>query len=528
MTDPEIFEPLIRQFPSPLGEQLGTWASRYTSSIALIDKDETLSYQALNERVDRLAAGLFTLGLHSGERVIVQLPNSCTFVTLLFALLRTGAVPVLAMPSQRAADIDALIALAEPAAYVIPGESHAELAKQVRDKHACLRHILVAETSHNERTFTPLFSLQGERCEWPHPDVADTALLLLSGGTTGTPKLIPRTHADYSYNFSTSAQLCEINRNSVYLAVLPIAHNFPLACPGILGTLSCGGKVVLADNASCDEVMPLIARKKVTHVALVPALAQLWVQAREWENSDLSSLRVIQVGGARLDPTLAEKIITTIGGILQKVYGMAEGLLCYTRLDDPRSTVLNTQGRPLSPYDEVRIVDEDENDVLPGKIGQLLTRGPYTIAGYYRAPAHNAQAFTIEGFYRTGDCVRCDEWGNMQVVGRIKEQINRAGEKIAAAEVESMLMRLPNIEDCAVVAVPDPLLGERICAFIIPPPVHSNIQQWREYLGNMGISLWKIPDQFEFLYHWPLTTVGKIDKKRLVALAAERYVENSR
>lgn len=161
----------------------------------------------------------------------------------------------------------------------------------------------------------------------------------------------------------------------------------------------------------------------------MPALPQLWVQAREWENSDLSSLRVIQVGGARLDPTLAEKIITTIGGILQQVYGMAEGLLCYTRLDDPRSRVLNTQGRPLSPYDEVRIVDEDESDVLPGEIGQLLTRPPRTIAGYYRALAHNPQVFTIEGFYRTRDCVRCDEWGNMQVVGRIKEQINRAGKK---------------------------------------------------------------------------------------------------
>lgn len=122
----------------------------------------------------------------------------------------------------------------------------------------------------------------------------------------------------------------------------------------------------------------MIVRKKVTHVALIPALAQLWLQAREWENSDLSSLSVIQVGGERLNPTLAEKIITTIGGILQQVFGMAEGLLCYIRLEDSRSTVLNTQGCSLSPYDEARIIDEDENNVLPSKMGQLLTRGPYT------------------------------------------------------------------------------------------------------------------------------------------------------
>lgn len=196
--------------------------------------------------------------------------------------------------------------------------------------------------------FTPLFSLHGERQAWPQPDVSATALLLLSGGTTGTPKLIPRRHADYSYNFSASAELCGISQQSVYLAVLPVAHNFPLACPGILGTLACGGKVVLTDSASCDEVMPLIAQERVTHVALVPALAQLWVQAVEWEDSDLSSLRVIQAGGARLDPTLAEQVIATFDCTLQQVFGMAEGLLCFTRLDDPHATILHSRA-PVVP-----------------------------------------------------------------------------------------------------------------------------------------------------------------------------------
>lgn len=220
----------------------------------------------------------------------MQLPNDNAFVTLLFALLRLGVIPVLAMPSQRALDIDALIELAQPVAYVIHGENHAELARQMAHKHACLRHVLVAgETVSDD--FTPFFSLHGERQAWPQPDVSATALLLLSGGTTGTPKLIPRRHADYSYNFSASAELCGISQQSVYLAVLPVAHNFPLACPGILGTLACGGKVVLTDSASCDEVMPLIAQERVTHVALVPALAQLWVQAVEWKTATFVAAR---------------------------------------------------------------------------------------------------------------------------------------------------------------------------------------------------------------------------------------------
>ncbi len=284
---------------------------------------------------------------------------------------------------------------------------------------------------------------------------------------------------------------------------------------------------MLTNSASCDEVMPLIAECRATHVALVPALAQLWAQAREWEESDLSSLRVIQVGGARLDPTLAEQIIATFNCTLQQVFGMAEGLLCFTRLNDPLVSVLHSQGRPLSPLDEIRVVDEEENDVAPGETGQLLTRGPYTISGYYRAPEHNARAFTAQGFYRTGDNVRRDEAGNLCVEGRIKEQINRAGEKIAAAEVEAALMRLEAVKDCAVVAAPDTLLGERICAFIIAQQTPFDYQQLRHQLTRLGLSAWKIPDQIEFLTHWPLTAVGKVDKKRLTALATERCRQTS-
>ncbi|CAH3820512.1 TPA: AMP-binding protein [Klebsiella oxytoca] len=520
------FNTLIEQYPLPIAAQLRCWAARYSTQTALVDDGGALTYSELDVRVDQLAAGLDSLGLRSGQHVIVQLPNGNAFVILLFALLRLGAIPVLAMPSQRELDIDALIALAQPVAYFIHGENHAGLARQMMHKHACLRHVLTIEQCADDE-FTPLFSLHGELQAWRQPEVSATALLLLSGGTTGTPKLIPRRHADYSYNFSASAELCGINAQSVYLAVLPVAHNFPLACPGILGTLACGGKVVLTNSASCDEVMPLIAECRATHVALVPALAQLWAQAREWEESDLSSLRVIQVGGARLDPTLAEQVIATFNCTLQQVFGMAEGLLCFTRLNDPLVSVLHSQGRPLSPLDEIRVVDEEENDVAPGETGQLLTRGPYTISGYYRAPEHNARAFTAQGFYRTGDNVRRDEAGNLYVEGRIKEQINRAGEKIAAAEVEAALMRLEGVKDCAVVAAPDTLLGERICAFIIAQQTPFDYQQLRHQLTRLGLSAWKIPDQIEFLTHWPLTAVGKVDKKRLTALATERCRQTS-
>jgi yersiniabactin salicyl-AMP ligase len=510
-----------------LGECLRHWAKAHTSRTAVIDGDARISFSELNQRVDRLAAGLYAIGLRSGDRAMVQLPNSIGFVTVCFALFRLGAVPVLAMPTQRSHDIDALCRIAEPVAYFVPdqlnGFDYRPLSMEMTQAHASLRAVVIDGEPGDQTPHTlSLATLGAEPMDFAAPEPADMALLLLSGGTTGTPKLIPRTHADYIYNFTASAELCGFGSDTIYLSVLPIAHNFALACPGILGTLASGGTVVLSRTASADEVMPLIERERVTHLALVPPLAQLWVDAREWENSDLSSLRLVQVGGSRLEPTLARRLPEALGCALQQVFGMAEGLLCYTRLGDPKEVVTHTQGRPLSPYDEIRIVDEHDRDVPDGEIGQLLTRGPYTIRGYYRAPEQNRTSFTTDGYYRTGDLVRRDRMGNLIVEGRVKEQINRGGEKISAAEVELMLNDIPGVGVAIVVGAPDPLLGERICAFVQPKDAVPDTEALKRTLCERGLSDFKLPDQFEVISHWPLTAVGKVDKQRLVAMAQER------
>jgi len=362
------------------------------------------------------------------------------------------------------------------------------------------------------------------------PDPFGTALLLQSGGTTGTPKLIPRTHADYAYNAQASANLCGLTAESVYLAALPIAHNFPLCCPGLIGTLSVGGRVVMSRTPSTDDAFPLIEREKVTVTALVPALVQLWLQSGAEDDTDISSLQLLQVGGARLPADLAEQVGPTLGCRLQQVFGMAEGLLCYTRLDDPDEVIFNTQGRPLSPHDDLRIVDADGNDVAAGEAGELITRGPYTIHSYYSADRFNAGAFTTDGYYRSGDIVRRTPQGNILVEGRLKEQINRAGEKIATAEIEQLLRDHPDVQDTVVIAVPDATLGERSCAFIIPGANTPSLRQLHAFLHTRNLARHKLPDQLETISAWPLTTVGKIDKKRLLQLAdqsvtRQRYIE---
>ncbi|MBB1485773.1 salicylate synthase [Oceanospirillum sediminis] len=508
-----------------LGQWLSHWASQYGSNTALTDQQHRLSYQQLDHQASRLAAGLYQAGIRQGDKVLVQLPNCASFVILTFALFRIGAWPIMAMPAHREKDIVALCQQAEPVAYVLPdrflGYDYHSLADQARASCSSLKHIIVdGETD----TWLSLSDFDHEPLPaetLSQPQYTDVALLLLSGGTTGTPKLIPRTHADYAYNAIASAELCGLSEQSVYLAALPVGHNFPLACPGILGTLSAGGNVVMARTPGSDETFPLIESEKVTVTALVPPLAQLWLSAREWDDSDLSSLKLLQIGGSRLDPEVARQITPVLGCKLQQVFGMAEGLLCYTRLDDPEEVVINTQGRPLSSHDQVRVVNSAGHPVQAGETGELQTKGPYTIHGYYKADSHNATTFTADGFYQSGDLVRMTPEGNIVVEGRIKEQINRAGEKIAVAEVEQLLNEHPDIESCVLVPVPDERLGERSCAFIITSGAEFYLHHLQYYLSDKGLPRYKQPDQLEQVSHWPLTTVGKIDKQRLIRQALQ-------
>jgi len=520
--------------PVTLGRHLRQWAQQYATNVALVDSTGKYTYAELDSWADRLAAGFQALGIRQGDVVLVQLPNSAAFAAVLFGLLRMGAIPLLAMPSQRLHDLEKLVEQGHPVACVMPerflGFDYRPLAQALKDTCPQLQHIIIDGDAAGEVELNSL--KQAPAVPHDEPDPFGTALLLQSGGTTGTPKLIPRTHADYAYNAQASAHLCEFSADSVYLAALPIAHNFPLCCPGLIGILSVGGCVVMSRTPSTDEAFTLIERERVTVTALVPALVQLWLQSRVDDDSDISSLKLLQVGGARLPADVAELVTPTLGCRLQQVFGMAEGLLCYTRLDDPDEVVFNTQGRPLSPHDELRIIDAEGNDVAAGEVGELITRGPYTIHSYYRGDKFNAGAFTAEGYYRSGDLVRRTPQGNVIVEGRLKEQINRAGEKIAAAEIEQLLRDHPDVQDVVVIAVLDAELGERSCAFIIPGANTPTLQELHAFLRARNLSRHKLPDQLETIPAWPLTSVGKINKKHLQQLASQsiltqRYLETT-
>jgi mycobactin salicyl-AMP ligase len=503
-----------------VGSLLTDAAHRWPTRAAVVDADGPgrLSFAQLGERAGRAAAGLADLGIAVGDRVLLQLPNSCEFAVALFALLRAGAVPIMCLSGHRTAELGHFATVSEATALLIPdsvsGFDYRPMAADLSSQHAGLRHVVV---DGDPGPFVAWSHICASDAEQPafQPDPECPALLLVSGGTTGTPKLIPRTHNDYVYNATASAEVCELTADDVYMASLPAAHNFPLACPGLLGAIAVGATTVFLANPSPESAFGAIARHGVTVTALVPALANLWAQATEWEPEAPTSLRLLQVGGAKLEAADARRVRATLTSGLQQVFGMAEGLLNYTRPGDPPDVVDHTQGRPLCADDELRIVDDAGRPVPAGTEGELLVRGPYTFNGYFRADDANARCFDPDGFYRSGDLVRQHAGGNLEVTGRVKDVIHRGGETIPAADLEEHLRTHPAISSAAAVPLADPYLGEKICAAVVFVGDAITLAELNAYLDQRGVARHARPDVLSAMASLPTTPVGKIDKKAI-------------
>ncbi|RTL67216.1 MAG: 2,3-dihydroxybenzoate-AMP ligase [Pseudonocardiaceae bacterium] len=518
----------------PLGTLLRNAADRDPDATALVDAAAgiRLTHRELTERADAAAVRLLDLGLEPGHRIVVQLANGWEFVVSTIACLRAGIVPVMALPAHRRTELAYLASHSEATAIAVPDRlrdfDHQELAHSLEIGLVLVAGDDVAPGSVDLREVCgPSTDPAADRARLAAIPISsrDVAVFLLSGGTTGLPKLIARTHDDYAYNARVSADVAAVDASSVYLVSLPASHNFPLACPGILGTLLAGGRVVVLPSPDPVRAFATIAAEGVTHTAVVPAVAARWLD-HSLENGagELATLQVLQVGGARIADELARKVRPVLGATLQQVFGMAEGLLNYTRLDDPEDVVCATQGRPVSAGDEVRLVDENDVDVPEGEPGSLLTRGPYTPRGYYRAAEQNARAFTADGWYRSGDICRRTPGGNLVVEGRDKDMINRGGEKISAEEVENLVyQQVPAVAQVAAVAMPDPDLGERVCLYaVLRPGATVTLQEIRDSVGALGVARFKLPEHLVLVDALAATKVGKIDKKALRADIAGR------
>ncbi|MBV9451050.1 MAG: AMP-binding protein [Streptosporangiaceae bacterium] len=516
----------------PLFDGFHQTLRRNAARVALIDADGPVTYRQLDERSAHMARALLDLGFQPLDRIIVQLPNTAMFAYLYFALQRIGAIPVLALPVHRRREITQFAEISGAKALAVPttarGFDYTAMARDIMADNPAVKLILTQAADASDGRFIRIEDLLEREPRTSADaldrirvriDPEDPALFLLSGGTTGVPKLIPRSHNDYLYNSKIAASVCEISAGDVLLDVLPIEHNLPLGCPGMQGFLLSGGTVVLGTSTRPREVFELIQRHRVTHIHLVPALLIRWIDDPAIGEYDLSSLKVIQSGGQRLQPEVrarAEKALP--GCFIQENFGMAEGLIMFVRSNDPEAVRRETCGRPASPDDEVFLIDRHGYRVPDGEPGELIVRGPYTPRGYFRSPEHNARAFTPDGFYKSGDLLRKLPSGNYVVEGRVKDLINRGGEKISAEEVENLILAHPSVLNVACVPYPDPVLGERMCACVVlRPGCALTFDELTTFLLGFEIAKFKLPERLEFFADLPLSGFGKVSKKELAA-----------
>ncbi len=544
---PDAFAARYRAAGHWRGETFGAWlrerAEAHPDRLAVVGGEQRWTYAELDRRASALAAGFLGAGLRQGDRVLVHLPNVPDFIAVVMGLFRAGLIPVYALPAHRITEIEHFARGSGARAYVAAaahaGFDYTALARELRDRQPRVAHVWLAApagaTAQDASVpadpfprLDALYATDGAAVPASVSQGQDVAFLQISGGSTGLSKLIPRTHDDYIYTLRESARICGLDADSVFLGALPIAHNFPMSSPGFLGTLYAGGRVVLAPSPDPESCFALVEREHVTVTSLVPPLLLQWLDRAPASGRDLGSLRAIQVGGAKLSAEIARRVRPTLGATLQQVFGMAEGLVNYTRLDDPDELIIHTQGRPISPDDEILILDDEGRPVEPGQAGHLLTRGPYTIRAYHDNPSANARAFTEDGYYRTGDVVRMTPEGYLEVQGRAGDHINRAGEKISAEEIEDHLLSHPQVFDAAVVSVPDEFLGERSCAFVIPKGERPRPAELKRWIRARGIADFKVPDQIVFVDAFASTAALKISRKALRAQLRAQLLEQER
>jgi len=507
-----------------LAQEFAAVFRQYAGRVALIEGERQFTYADIDRISDNLALNLLELGLKPLDRVVPTLPNIAEFVLLYFALQKISAIPIAALATHRFAEINQFVQLSGASTCVYPerqGDFEFEpMIRRVQAENASLK-FCISLPMLKDLIDRPA-KLPRSRLAEIRIDPTDPCIFQLSGGTTGIPKLIPRTHNDYAYNSKTAAPVCGVTGDSVLLLALPIAHNLPLACPGIQGYFFQGGKVVLSPTTRPEEMFKLIERHKVTHIKVVPALLIRLINDPAVSKYDLSSVRIIQSGGQRMQPEVRLRTHQLIpSSFVQENFGMSEGMLFFVRLDDPQEVKLETCGRPICPDDEVLLLDDDDRPVADGEVGELTCRGPYTLRGYYGVPEYNKKQFTRDGFYRSGDLMRKHPSGNYIVEGRKKDLINRGGEKISAEEIENLILSHPAVQNVACVPVPDPNLGEKMCAcLVLKPGAKLEFPELVDFLKGKEIAKFKLPERMMVVDDFPVSTFGKVSKKALSELAA--------
>ena len=519
-----------------VADRLHDTVQRHSDRVAVVTESGSLTYGDLGRRTDQIAAGLSDLGLEPGDPVLFQATNRIETVLAWYGCLKAGLVPVATLAAHRGHEIGHIGRAVGAVAHVVEVGLSFDLvsfAQEQADGHPTMRTVLTVGAAdaapgvHRIETLGEDVVAEAAREHVERIQAAidplDVCAFQLSGGTTGVPKVIPRRHVEYWDNARLYAERLGWTEQTRVAHLIPLIHNAGITC-ALHAAHAVGACLVLA-TPDAPSAFRLMARERATDVLIGHGHYQAVTSAAFDEPRP--HLRTVVLSGAKPSPELFARADGDVHQRAGQLFGMSEGLFLVTPLDAPASARSTTVGTPVAEDDEVRILEPGSETVLAdGEVGELCCRGPYTIPGYFDAPDHNRSAFTPDGFYRTGDLARVTVTDGIRYVsieGRIKDLINRGGEKINAEEIELLLVKHPGIANAAVVAMPDPRLGERTCAYLVAAEGDQlSMADVQKHLNALGVAKFKWPERLEWLTTLPQTNVGKIDKKQLRADVAAK------
>ncbi|MFC1580726.1 AMP-binding protein [Thermodesulfobacteriota bacterium] len=517
-----------------LGDLLDKAADVYPDKEAFVDSTTRLTFAQTREKADRLAIGLMDMGIQPMDRVLLQLPNWNEFVYTYFALQKIGAVVVLLIDRYRQYEVNHLAKLTGATAWVVPEKykktEYVSVIHDVLKENPRLQHVVLARGEEHEGWANMATLIDGAalteenmtRLAERRPDPMQPAHMGPTGGTTGLPKVVPRTHNSHICSSEYATRAWDYGTDDICLLAGPMGHDLTFT-KGFIGGLFTCAKLIILDSIDMGDVCRTVEREKVTAIVWVPTLASRMLHYEKLDDFDLGSLKKMHCGGGASLPDLIKVFKEKIGGTFYNAYGGTEGQTSITRGNDPIETAFYTVGKPTCPYDTYKAVGPDGNALPPNTSGELLIKGPGVFTGYYKSPEENEKVFDGDGFFRTGDVAKIDERGYITLTGRVKEMINRGGESISATEIEKLIIDHPDVVNVAVVPMPDPEMGERVCAYIQPKPgAELTFDHVISFLRGQKASVLQLPERIEFMEDLPYTKAEKIDKNALKADIGEK------
>jgi len=510
------------------GDILDRAADIHPEKEAFVDRKTRLTYGEAREKTNKLAIGLMDLGIQPLVRVLVQLPNWNEFVFAYFALQKIGAITVLLIERYRQFEINRLISITGATAWIVASgyekTDYVPIINDIRKEHPELKNVITVRGEGDQQPFSSLESLIEEaeltevnlaRLANRRPDPMQVAHMGPTGGTTGEPKIVPRTHNSLINGIEYCSKSWEQSNQDINLIAGPIGHDLTFT-KGFIGGIITLGKVIFLDSTNDKDICETIERERISSIIWVPTLAQRMLQYEDLDKHDLSSLKKMHSAGGASHPDLVKDVTEKLKMKFYNGYGATEGMTTITRTTDDLDTICTTVGRPTCPYDTYKVIDRDGNELPPDTQGELVLKGPGVFSGYYNNPEESKEAFTKDGFFRTGDVAKIDEKGYITLTGRIKEMINRGGESISATEIEKLINCHPDVAAVAVIPMPDPIMGERVCAYIqTKAGAQLTFDEIISFLKGQKASVLQLPERIEFIHAMPYTGAQKLDKRSM-------------